>query len=126
MLNKQNSKYDQQLLEYKVVESYFEQNINEDSEQYRFRKMAVEIILSFINDILTIPKLRKFCNIIADENIPNYKKTFAQLMIDRHVNALNWFCDKDVEHSIWFEILGWRVDRNRMMNIVHERIENYE
>lgn len=106
----------------------FESNkgqLDENSVRYKIRRMAIEIITSSINDILTVKRLKKYCQIMVNQKTAYSKKVFAQFMINNHVSSVNWFCSGEALNSIWFRILDLEDSGiSRMTKLVHNKIEN--
>lgn len=106
---------------------YFNNNyVDEDSFESKMKKMAIEVINSFIGDILSVKQIKKYCKSLNGK-ISYHKKSMIQMKLDRHINAVDWFNSGEACNSIWFKILNWEnIGKKRLIDLVNKKIEGYE
>lgn len=98
-----------------------------DGEHYsnKMKKLAVEVVNSFVDDLLPIYKINRY-NIVSKDHKYSYQvRTKAQNYLDRHYEAVNWFISGEALKSIWFDILGFsEISNDLLTDLVHRKIEN--
>ena len=106
--------------------SIFPKSINRNSYTVRMKKMAIEVTLSYVTDILSLKKIKKYLKVINNIKSSYKEKNFAQLMLDRHYKSVDWFCSGEACESIWFEILDMHnIGIEKMITLVHKKIEGW-
>ena len=105
-------------------ECHYKQTAHTKVLLHRIKKMAVEIVVSAIADIMSIERIKNQVRILTDEKSTYHKKIVAQMLLSKHVDAVDWICSGEAKKSFWFDILGINfVKKEILMHIVHERVE---
>ena len=98
-------------------------NEDKDSLSYRMKHMAVEVVMSFIADILTIKQIKEQLKIANNSKSTFQEESAAKAKLDLHYASVNWFTHDSIE-SVWFEALGLdKVGKQKIIDLVHRKVE---
>lgn len=101
----------------------YRQEQNHECEDEGYKNLAIEIILSYVDDILPKERVLKYVENIKTSK--SYSSRYESLLfLKKHTDAVRWFVSGEALNSVWFLILGLDdVGEKALSNLIHRRIE---